>query len=294
MGSNVIDGAVVTGGAAVDGIIDTDRYPLDDPGAPAWDAVVEQARRDLRAEGATVLRDVVRPELRDRLRAEGDAVAPHAHTATAQVNVYNTDPNPTLPPEHPSRVALTRRNAFVARDHIPADHLIQTLYQNAGFRELLAACFELPAVHPLADPYSALTLNVVAPGDDHPWHFDTNEIAVSLLTRAPDEGGSFEYCPGIRTPDGENLAGVRAVLDGDRGPVRSLDLRPGDLQLFRGRYSLHRVTPVAGPTARHTAIFAYSDRPGVVGSPTRTRQLFGRVDPAHLAAASVRSDTLLD
>ena len=86
---------------------------------------------------------------------------------------------------------------------------------------------------------------------------------------------------------------MRAVLDGDRGPVRSLELRPGDLQLFRGRFALHRVTTVRGTTPRHTAILAYSDRPGVVGSETRTRQLFGRVAPAHLAG-SARSDTLLD
>jgi hypothetical protein len=282
------------GSSVIDGVVDTDRYPLDDAGSPAWSGVVEHARAQLRALGATVLRDVVRPELTERLRAEGDAVAPAAHTATAQVNVYNTDPDPTLPARHPARVALTRRNAFVARDLIPADHLVRRLYEHPGFRALLAACFELDDVHPLADPYSGLTLNVVAPGDDHPWHFDTNEIAVSLLTRAPEAGGTFEYCPGIRAPGDENLAGVRAVLDGDRGPVRSLELRPGDLQLFRGRFALHRVTPVAGGSPRHTAIFAYSDRPGVVGSPTRTRQLFGRVDARHLAAASVRSDTLLD
>ena len=288
MGPDVID---VVG---IDEVVDTGRYPLHDPDDPAWTSVVQRARAELRAEGATVLRDVVRPELHDRLRAEGDAVAPQAHTATAQVNVYNTDPDPTLPADHPARVALTRRNAFVARDRIPADHLVQVLYAHPGFRALLSACFEQPEVHPLADPYSGLTLNVVAPGDDHPWHFDTNEIAVSLLTRAPEAGGSFEYCPGIRAPGAENLAGVRAVLDGDRTPVRSLELRPGDLQLFRGRFSLHRVTPVRGATSRHTAILAYSDRPGVVGSPTRARQLFGRVAPEHRATVSVRSDTLLD
>ncbi len=288
MDSDVIDGV------AIDEVVDTDRYPLHEPDGPAWSAVVEQARAELRADGATVLRHVVRPALHDRLRAEGDAVAPEAHAATAEVNVYNTAPDPTLPADHPARVRFTRRNAFVARDRIPAGHLIQRLYEHAGFRALLAACFELPEVHPLADPYSGLTLNVVAPGDDHPWHFDTNEIAVSLLTRAPESGGSFEYCPGIRAPGAENLATVRAVLDGDRHPVRSLELRPGDLQLFRGRFALHRVTPVSGATPRHTAILAYSDRPGVVGSPTRTRQLFGRVDPVHLAGAPVRSDTLLD
>ena len=282
------------GSDVIEGVVDTDRYPLGDPGSPAWSAVVDRARDELRLLGATVLHDVVRPELAERLRAEGDAVAPSAHTATARVNVYNTDPDPTLPARHPARVALTRRNAFVARDRIPADHLIQRLYGHPPFHALVAACFELDEVHPLADPYSGLTVNVVAPGTDHPWHFDTNEIAVSLLIREPDAGGTFEYCPGIRAPGDENLAGVRAVLDGDPGPVRSLELRPGDLQLFRGRFALHRVTPVTGTSARHTAIFAYSDRPGVVGSPARTRQLFGRVHPRHLAAASVRSDALLD
>ncbi len=286
MGSDVID--------TVDEFVDTRRYPLDDPDAPAWHAVVARARAELRAQGATVLRDVVRPERRELLRAQGDAVADAAHTEVAQVNVYNTDPDADLPDEHPARVVLQRRNAFVARDRIPAGHLVQRLYAHPGLHRLLAACFEVPAVHPLADPYAGLTLNVVAPGGDHPWHFDTNEIAVSLLTRAPGSGGVFEYCPGLRAAGDENHAGVRAVLDGDRGPVRRLELRPGDLQLFRGRFSLHRVSTVDGDSPRHAAILAFSDRPGVVGSPTRTRQLFGRIAPEHLAAASVRGDTLLD
>lgn len=286
MGSDVID--------TVDEIVDTRRYPLDDPDDPAWRAVVDRARVELRDVGATVLRDVVRPERRELLRAQGDEVAGAAHTEVARVNVYNTDPDADLPDEHPARVVLQRRNAFVARDRIPAGHLVQRLYAHPGLHRLLAACFEVPAVHPLADPYAGLTLNVVAPGGDHPWHFDTNEIAVSLLTRAPERGGVFEYCPGLRAAGDENHAGVRAVLDGDRGPVRRLELRPGDLQLFRGRFSLHRVRTVQGDSPRHAAILAFSDRPGVVGSPTRTRQLFGRVAPEHLAAASVRGDTLLD
>ncbi|MGH4023816.1 MAG: HalD/BesD family halogenase, partial [Pseudonocardiaceae bacterium] len=60
--------------------------------------------------------------------------------------------------------------------------------------------------------------------------------------------------------------------------------------------ALHRVSPVRGPMARHTAILAYTERPGVLGSVERTRQLFGRVLPEHLAAAdrAVRVDQLLD
>jgi hypothetical protein len=149
-------------------------------------------------------------------------------------------------------------------------------------------------VFPLADPLSGLVLNVVTPGRSHPWHFDTNEFTVSMLTQEPEGGGAFEFCPNIRSARAENVDDVRAALDG-RYPAQRLALRPGDLQLFAGRYSLHRVTPVTGATARHSAIFAYSERPGVVGTVARTRQLFGRITPAHRAAeARVRVDQLMD
>jgi hypothetical protein len=284
----------VSGTPGVEHVVDPRRYPLDDPDHPTWREVVRRARAELRADGCTVLRDVVRPESRDLLRAQGDAAAGGAHTDVADVNVYNTDPDPALPADHPARVVLQRRNAFVPRDRIPEAHLVARLYTDPGLCRLVAACFEVPAVHPLADPYAGLTLNVLAPGDDHPWHFDTNELAVTLLTRAPEAGGAFEYCPGLRAAGDENLPGVRAVLDGDRGPVRRLVLRPGDLQLFRGRFALHRVGTVRGTTPRHAAILAYSERPGVLNSAARSRQLFGRVAPEHLAAAAVRGDGLLD
>jgi hypothetical protein len=251
-------------------------------------------RTALAADGCCVLPDFVRPDQQELLRAEGAALAPHAHHDVETVNVYNTAPDDTLPADHPARVPMQRGNAFVARDRIPADAVIHRIYTAPAFRRFVAACFGLPAVHELADPLSGLVLNVVAPGREHPWHFDTNEYTVSMLTQGPEAGGVFEYCPGIRSAGTENLDAVRAVLDG-RGAPRRLELRPGDLQLFLGRYSLHRVSPVAGGTARHTAIFAYSERPGVVGTVARTRQLFGRVTPAHLAAQdrAVRVDGLL-
>jgi len=262
----------------LDDVVDTDRYPLHDPQGLA--GAVAAVRADLAEQGCCVLPGFVRPDRQHLLRAEGAALAPDAHYAVETVNVYNTAPDDTLPADHPARVPLQRGNAFVARDRIPADALVQRLYTSAAFRGFVAACFGLAEVHELADPLSGLVLNVVTPGREHPWHFDTNEYTVSMLTQAAERGGVFEYCPGIRSAGAENLDAVRAVLDG-RGDPRRLELRPGDLQLFCGRYSLHRVSPVEGRTARHTAIFAYSERPGVVGTAERTRQLFGRTTDAH-------------
>jgi hypothetical protein len=275
-------------------MIDTDRYPLTGPGSPAWRETVGRTRAELAEAGCSVLADFVRPELHEVLRRECAALEPHAHTQVEQVNAYNTAIGEPLPDDHPGRVIMERGNAFVARDRIPASSLIGRLYASPLFRRFVADCFGLPELHELADPLSGLTLNVIAPGRAHPWHFDTNSYTVSLLTQAAAEGGTFEYCPGIRSAADENFAAVRAVLAGDTGPVRRLALRPGDLQLFRGRFALHRVSTVRGEIARHSAIFAYSERPGVVGSAERTRQLFGRVLPAHLGGRTARGDELLD
>lgn len=119
-----------------------------------------------------------------------------------------------------------------------------------------------------------------------------------MMTQKPDSGGEFEYCPNIRSPAGENYDAVAAVIRGEDGATpKVLELKPGDLQLFKGRYSLHRVTEVGGKRERHTAIFAYSKQPGVVGRLNRTRQLYGRVAESHIEAERQRverADGLLD
>lgn len=289
-------------------IIDTSRYPLTDPGGRGWAAAVAAARRDLAGTGCSVLRDFVPAARREELRAECAGLAPRAHYGEQIVNVYNTAPDPSLPADHPARRTTVRGNAFVARDDIPAEFIIHRLYVSEMFQRFVAACFGLPAIYPLADPLAGLTVNVVVPGSEHPWHFDTNELAVSMVTQEPAAGGIFQYCPNIRSAGAENFGDVNDVLRGEgEHLIRRLPLRPGDLQLFHGRYSLHRVStveggaagggaaeggPVAGGTARHSAIFAYTDRPGVTGSPERTRQLFGRLTPQHEAGA--RPDGLLD
>jgi hypothetical protein len=281
----------------LDQVVDTARYPLSELESAEGQEVMSRARRELSTLGCTVLPDFIRPSLRDVLREECSAIAPRAHFDVETVNVYNIAVDSALPEGHPGRRTFQRGNAFVARDRIPADSLISLLYSHKLFQRFIARCFGLPQLHELADPLSGLVLNVVAPGMEHPWHFDTNEFTVSMLTRQPEAGGVFEYCPNIRSAHDERFDDVRDVLEG-RGErlTRHLPLQPGDLQLFKGRYSLHRVSPVQGEVARHSAIFAYSERPGVIGSVARTRQLFGRVLPEHLAAEgrAVRGDRLLD
>jgi hypothetical protein len=281
----------------IEKVVDIARYPLAEPDTDGWNEVVSRIRRELQGVGCSVLSDFIRPSLHETLRQECAAIAPSAYYDVETVNVYNIATDSSLPEDHPGRITMRRGNAFVPRDRVPAELIIHQLYTSDLFQHFVASCFELHRLYELADPLSGLCLNVVNPGMEHPWHFDTNEFTVSMLTQESETGGVFEYCPNIRSVHEENLDDVRAVLVGAADQrIRRLSLRPGDLQLFKGRYSLHRVSRVQGETARHSAIFAYSERPGVVGSVARTRQLFGRVLPRHLEAEghAVRADQLLD
>jgi len=280
----------------VERVVDTSLYPLSEPDTEPWKAVVARVQSDLDDIGCSVLANFIRPELYEELRRQGEEVAPDAHYTVETVNVYNIDISTELPEGHPGRITMRRGNAFVARDQIDREAIIHRLYRSDLFQHFVATCFGKARLYELEDELSALVLNVIRPGLEHPWHFDTNEFTVSMLTQEADEGGVFEYCPNIRSAASENLDDVAAVLEGRAGHlVHRLTLRPGDLQLFKGRYALHRVSEVRGDRPRHTAIFAYSEQPGVIGSVARTRQLFGRVLPQHVEAEKrVRVDQLLD
>ena len=59
---------------------------------------------------------------------------------------------------------------------------------------------------------------------------------------------------------------VDQILSG-RFPVQKLLFDPGDLVLFRGRNSIHRVTPTEGKITRMLVVFAFNDQPGIGPDP---------------------------
>jgi len=269
-------------------IIDIARYPLDDLDGPGGRELVAQCRSQLADTGCVVLKGFIRPDALTALEAESRRLAPTAHFNSTRTNPYNGSGDPTLPQDHPKNVFQRRDNGFVAGDQIGPDTLIRHLYEDPRLKHLVARCVEAERIHEYADPLAGLVINVLRPGCQHPWHYDTNEFIVSLMTVEPEAGGTFEYCPGIRSPEGENYDAVGRVLAGERDQVQSLRLSPGDLQIFFGRYSLHRVAPVEGREERHTLILGYAKNPGVIGRPERTRNIFGRVTQAHLDAEERR------
>lgn len=260
-------------------LVDTDRYPLHRLAEPPMRAQIAAYHDQLERLGCLVLPGFIRAEALKGIRAETGRLSPRAHFNQTRTNIYSSAEDPDLPDTHPRNVFMDRSNGFVGGDLIPRGGAIRTLYHDPVFQSFIGACLNVDEIHEYADPIAGLVVNVLRPGCQHPWHFDTNEFIVTLMSQKPDAGGDFEYCPGIRTLEDENIDGVGKVLQGDREPVRKLTLRPGDLQIFFGRFSLHRVERTAGDSERHTVILGYAKEPGMLGDAEKSKRIFGRSTP---------------
>lgn len=262
-------------------LIDRATHPIDDLEGPAGRAFVEQAQASLAATGCVVVRGLLTDEAVARISREASELAPCAHFNRGRANPYGGAADAALPSSHPRNRMLERYNGFVAGDWIEPHTALRRLYHDRSFQKFIGACVGVEPLYEYADPLAGLVINVLPPKAEHAWHFDTNEFVVTILTQKPDAGGLFEYCPGIRSAHDENLDAVAGVLDGERRYVRTLDLNPGDLQIFFGRFSLHRVTPVEGQRDRHTVILGYAQEGNMIGSAEKTRRLFGRIADVH-------------
>ncbi len=275
--------------------IDTERYPVDKPGTDEFIAMIDGIQAALAKDGCSVLKGFLRTECLPFLVAESDAAAIHAHNSKNRTNPYFSKDDESLEPSHPLRRFYDRSNAFIPADNFGDDSALRVIYEWKPFFEFMRTALDEPVdkFFRYADPLADVIVNMASEGNGFPWHFDTNNFTVTLAIQNADEGGDFEYAANIRSGE-ENFEAVRDVLDEKSDRVTTLKLEPGDLQIFKGRYSLHRVAPLKGNTPRYVAIFSYIERDGMVGSPERTKQLYGKVLPIHLERAGLRGDNYLD
>jgi len=273
-------------------LIDLDRYPINVAGA-ARSKLVDQTQASLARDGCAVLKGFLSDEGILALKAEADSVSANGHRSFNRTNPYFTKDDPSLPLEDPRRAFFDRSNNFIAADNFLSSGALRTIHDFPAFDPFIRNCLDEPDFFRYADPLADVIVNMADAGEGFPWHFDTNNYTVTLAIQNAETGGAFEYAPNIRI-DNENFSDVRKVLDGQSDKVVKLELEPGDLQLFKGRYSLHRVAPIVGVTPRYVAIFSYVEEANMVASPERCKQLYGRALPIHYERAGLRADEFID
>ncbi len=242
---------------------------------------INYCRNQLTKYGFCVLKDFLSSNALEILQQESQLLAPHAYYAKRRCNAFKTDDDPSLPVDHPVRFFMDRTNAFVPTNIFDPDSLFKKIYHEPIFKQFLAACLEKKYIYEYEDPLAGLVLNILGDDAQHPWHYDQNDFSIVLMIQPAKSGGIFEYVKNVRTPENENYDLVKKILHGECEQVKSLNLQPGDLQIFLGKNSLHRVTKVFGDTQRHTVVFAYTSKQQVIGKATDSKLLFGQVTSQH-------------
>mmetsp|Transcript_18518 Transcript_18518/g.26024 ORF Transcript_18518/g.26024 Transcript_18518/m.26024 type:complete len:209 (+) Transcript_18518:609-1235(+) len=180
---------------------------------------------------------------------------------------------------HSSPPSSSSSSPFSSSSSSSSSCILLSLYESELLRSFVRGIdtkvIGLKSLHLSGDPMNKVHLNYFSPGDELGWHFDNSEFFVNLLLQAPIAGGEFEFVPRSRTgKDPNNYALVQQVLEGAKSVTR-VEPPSGSLLIFRGKYSIHRVSQVIDGE-RITAILTYEKQPGVIMNEYTRKKFFGR------------------
>jgi hypothetical protein len=260
----------------MDDLVDLERYPLRDLGAPVAREMLHGARLHLADAGHAELPGFVSPDGVARLVADAQALAARAHRSAGIGTAYLERPAPDLDEDHPRRWSGPYSLRAVPYDVMPRTCLLRKLYEWDPLTDLVSAVLGREPLFRYSDPFGALNLAVMGEGDELQWHFDQTDFVVSLAIQTAEVGGEFEVAPLVRSDDDERYDAVARVLSGESTGVQTIAMNPGTLLVFEGRNSIHRVSPISGSTLRHVGLLAYDTKPGTTGSELLHMSRYGR------------------
>ena len=239
---------------------------------------IDKCRRELNQNGVVTLHNFLTPETVTELVNEAKSCSGLAYVTNSTHNVYLTPQNESLGAEHIFNRQLSSSKGCITTDQVPQNSKLKELYFSDIFKNFISNVVNEEALYEYADPLSSINVHYAAEGQELNWHFDNSKFAITLLLQAPDSGGNFEYVSDLRNAEQNemNFTGVESVLSG-KTKVNRLDTRPGTLILFRGKNSIHRVTPTEGPRERILVVLAYNSKPGISLSESARMTFFGRL-----------------
>ena len=253
-------------------IINLEQYPLQD------EDFRTDCKRVLDENGALVMHNFLNPAAITSIRNEGEVNRHLAYYTANNHNIYLAPSDPEYPIDHPRNREVASSKGCITTDQIPHESALRTLYDASEFREFMCAVLDEAELYEYADTLSSINLHYADEGQELGWHFDNSSFAITLMIQEPENGGAFEYVKDVRDADsGEmnyELAGK--ILD-DELPTKRLSMDAGALALFRGRNSMHRVTPVTGNRTRMLVVLAYNTAPGISLSEAARMTFFGRL-----------------
>ena len=266
-------------------IINLEKYPINDVGSLKYKELTNYTRKQLNEDGCCVLPNFIKSDSIKRMKDEVDRNLS---------KIYFTKEDKTLNENHPKRIFTVRQSGYLNSDDLEKDSDLNKFYDLEEMLKFVSDSLEVFPLYTWADPLGKNPYSVMHTDHYFPWHFDGNEFTLSILVQKAEKGGFFEYAPDLRSRDNENFEEVSKVLKGNKKKVKSLDLKPGDLQIFKGRFSMHRVTKIEGKISRYIALPCYVKDSLKINKPEHSKQVYGKALPIHFERENIQGDGLID
>jgi 2OG-Fe(II) oxygenase superfamily len=257
-------------------LLNLDRFPLDRPDSPQCRQLAERCKADFTAQGMFTLEGFVNAPAVDQAVLQIDPlIGSEGYRHARRHNIYFKDDIAGLAPDHPALRKVETVNYTLCADQL-AGTVVQRIYEWIPLADFLARVLNKPRLFLMADPLARLNVLAYGPGEALNWHFDRSQFTTTLLIRAAESGGEFEYRSALRSDAEPNYSGVARLLRGEDPQVSVLPLAAGSLNVFAGRNTAHRVTPVGGSSSRIVAVFSYYEEPGFMFSSAERQGFYGR------------------
>jgi hypothetical protein len=260
----------------VNTLLDLDCFPLDRPSSQDYANLVSRCRKDLATDGMFNLVGLIKPETAAAAAAEIKPIMEkEAFTHKREHNIYFKREIPGLAPDHPALKLCETVNHTLCADQLDTGIVMQ-VYQFEPLAAFIADCMGKDQLHLMADPLARVNVMAYREGEALNWHFDRSEFTTTLLLQAPQKGGDFVYRTDLRTNEDPNYDGVAKLLNGQDPEEKVLEVTAGTLNVFKGKNTAHRVSPVVGDRQRLIAVFSYYENPGVVFTKEDQIGFYGR------------------
>ncbi|MEM8687867.1 MAG: hypothetical protein AAGF81_11095 [Pseudomonadota bacterium] len=257
-------------------IIDLERYPFHQPGSEQLSRLMARGKAALERDALFCLEGFLQPNIVSPMAKEMERLVPRAIRYESERIAY-IEEDPNLPADHPHNRTHPCSYHQVLNYQIANDSPLRRIYYWQPLTDFLGELCGYDSFFRSDCPHLALTAKIAGEGDTDGWHYDSNDVVFSLLLQAPEAGGAFEYAPHLRSEGDERYDALEAVLaDPQRLAIRP-EMAVGNLVVFKGDLSLHRVTPVAGPRKRVVALFCYDRAPGTAFAQSYIDELHQRM-----------------
>ena len=208
------------------------------------------------------------------LKNEANVLKEYSYKSSSEYNVYISEHDHYFTKDSPRNRIMSTSKKCIPNDLIPKNSILQKIYDSTVVRSFFLDLLNKEELHPYQDPLSSININYYDKGDALGWHFDNSDYTITLLVKNCTEGGVYEFFNDMRYKEGDEDYGfVEKILDEKIKGTKAESLE-GDLMIFKGNKSIHRVTAVE-KGERILVTFNYNENKGVSLSEQSRKTFFG-------------------